>query len=646
MKWSRLALSALAGVFAMWAVVSGSMAYANPSAAQALRLAPTQKGVDYSQPSAEEADRCTIESKKLGENASAWVVYDPNGLVLRMFVDTRGDNTVDQWRYFKDGIEVYRDIDSTSNQKPDQFRWLHTGGIRWGIDQTQDGVLDVWKQISPEEVTAEVVASLAEGDANRFKRLVLTGDELKSLGLGPERDKQLAQKLEDIHTRFQKTVAEQRAVTEKTKWLQFSGTQPGVVPAGTDGATKDVEVYENVVALVETEGEHGQVHIGTLVRVGPVWRVIDVPEIVTDNTSAVAGRGFFYQPVGGQREIASGGSSEVMQDLLGQLENLDGEAGAATTEEEQAKYTMRRADLVEKIAQNAQNPQDRAMWLRQLADMMSAAVQMGQCPECPQRLDELHERLAKEGADENILAYIRFRQHTAEYAMAMQAPKAKIQEVQEKWLENLRAFVEEYPKANDAAEAMLQLGMAHEFEGDDDKAKEWFGRVVAEFPNSPAATKAAGAHRRLDSVGKTIDFKGENPAGGTIDLAKFRGKVTLIQYWATWCEPCKADMATIKELLAKYGQRFDVIGVNLDQSVKDLADYVKENRISWPQIHEAGGLDSRPANQLGILTVPTMILVDQQGRVVNRGIQAAELEREIRKLLTANAASAQRPSRR
>ena len=110
--------------------------------------------------------------------------------------------------------------------------------------------------------------------------------------------------------------------------------------------------------------------------------------------------------------------------------------------------------------------------------------------------------------------------------------------------------------------------------------------------------------------------------------------------------PSQADMATIKELLAKYGQRFDVIGVNLDQSVKDLADYVKENRISWPQIHEAGGLDSRPANQLGILTVPTMILVDQQGRVVNRGIQAAELEREIRKLLTANAASAQRPSRR
>jgi thiol-disulfide isomerase/thioredoxin len=230
--------------------------------------------------------------------------------------------------------------------------------------------------------------------------------------------------------------------------------------------------------------------------------------------------------------------------------------------------------------------------------------------------------------------------------LALQAPKAKFQEVQEKWLENLRKFVEEYPKASDAAEAMLQLGMAHEFAGDDDKAVEWFGRVVTEFPNSPGAAKAAGARRRLDAVGKQIEFQGQNPAGGTVDLAKFRGKVMLIQYWATWCEPCKADMLTIKDMIARHGQHFGVIGVNLDHSVKDLAEFVKENQLTWPQIHEEGGLDSRPANQLGILTVPTMILVDQQGRVVHRGIQAAELDREVRKLLSSNAATPPPAARR
>ena len=54
--------------------------------------------------------------------------------------------------------------------------------------------------------------------------------------------------------------------------VQFSGNKPGVVPAGTDGSTKDLRVYENVVAIVETAGKHGQVQIGTLVQVGDCWR--------------------------------------------------------------------------------------------------------------------------------------------------------------------------------------------------------------------------------------------------------------------------------------------------------------------------------------------------------------------------------------
>ena len=82
-------------------------------------------------------------------------------------------------------------------------------------------------------------------------------------------------------------------------------------------------------------------------------------------------------------------------------------------------------------------------------------------------------------------------------------------------------------------------------------------------------------------------------------------------------------MATLKELWNKYGRSFAIIGVSLDNNVKDLNAYLAENPLPWPQIYEEGGLDSRPANVLGILTVPTMILVDQQGKVVNRNIRAS-----------------------
>ncbi len=120
----------------------------------------------------------------------------------------------------------------------------------------------------------------------------------------------------------------------------------------------------------------------------------------------------------------------------------------------------------------------------------------------------------------------------------------------------------------------------------------------------------------------------------TVDLAKYAGKVVLIQYWATWCEPAKVDLAQLKELQAKYGKSgLTIIGVSLDSKPEELAEYLKTNRLPWAQIYEPGGLDSRLANEMGILTLPTMILVDKEGKVANRNIHITELDKEVGTLL-------------
>jgi hypothetical protein len=92
-------------------------------------------------------------------------------------------------------------------------------------------------------------------------------------------------------------------------------------------------------------------------------------------------------------------------------------------------------------------------------------------------------------------------------------------------------------------------------------------------------------------------------------------------------------MPTLKELWNKYGRQFAIIGISVDNNAKDLTAYLTENPLPWPQIFEQGGLDSRPANMLGIQSVPTMILVDQQGKVVSRNISAGDLEAEVKKLI-------------
>ena len=89
----------------------------------------------------------------------------------------------------------------------------------------------------------------------------------------------------------------------------------------------------------------------------------------------------------------------------------------------------------------------------------------------------------------------------------------------------------------------------------------------------------------------------------------------------------------IKALQAKFAnRRFTAIGVNLDHDKDALTSYLRSHPLSWPQLYESGGLDSRLASELGIVTLPAMIMVDRSGRVARRNIHAAELEAEIERL--------------
>ena len=623
----------------LWLVIfNAAMASAaTPTAEQALNLTPVQAGVDCDRPGAQDIPKCKITAKKINGQVG-WIVEGPDGAILRKFVDTNGDNVVDQWSYYKDGVEVYRDIDSNFNGKADQHRWFNTAGTRWGLDPKEDGTIESWKTISAEEVTAEVVAALAARDADRFARVLLSSDDLKNLGLGKSRSAELAEKIGKLSGEFKQLAARQKTVAPQTTWVQFTAGRPGIVPAGTDESTKDIRVYENVVAIVETAGKNNQLHIGTLVQAGDGWRAIDLPQEIAEGRADSAPAGFFFQASMVRRSDSSGAApGENSQKLMADLEKLDQAAAAATTPEQQAQYTTQRAELLEQIAAGTPNAEERAMWMRQLADMIFAAGQMGTYPEAVDRLKTLFEKLKKNESDKDLAAYVKFRLMMADYWRKMQDPKAnsaKVQaEIQTEWQKNLEQFLSDYPAVPDAAEVMLQLAIAQEFAGQDDDANRWYARAAKEFPDTPAGKKALGAQKRLDCEGKVLSFSGQGLSGKPVNLANFRGKVVLVQFWTLSSDQAKND-TVLKDLVAKYGRSFTIIGVNVDNnSRKELDAYLASAKLPWTQVFEEGGLDSPPANQLGILTVPTMILVDQQGKVVNRNIQAAEIEADLKKLI-------------
>ena len=611
---------------------------ANPTAKEVLQqFLPIQKGVDISTPSAKEVDRCKIRGQK-EKGMSGWIVEDPSGNVLRVFVDTKGDNVVDRWSFYKDGLEVYREVDRNANRNKDKFCWYHTAGCRVGLDQNEDGKIDAWTTISAEEVSAEVVAALATKDAARFAALILTADELKSLGLGPAKLKELSEKIAGVQAKFGQLAAQQKTVTPDTKWVQFSGTRPGIVPSGTNESTKDIRVYENAMAIVQTEQQHGQVLIGTLIEVGDVWRLIDVPTIPSGSADQIATSGFFFKTSESEEApVMVGSPDEKTQKLIDEMQGMDALLAAASTPAELAKLHARHAAIIEELASKATTEADRAMWIRQLADVVSSAVQSREYPAGIKQLELLFTSLIKHKEDRDLAGYVKFRYMTANYFLQMtiaDPPADHFTKVQTDWLKQLEQFVGEFPNIPDAAEAMLQLAYAREMSGEEKEARKWYGRIVKDFPDSRIATKAGGAQTRLESVGKTVSLQGQSASGGLIDLAKYRGQVVLIQYWATWCEPCKADMPTLKDLVSRYGESgFNILGVNLDTDAQEMSGYVEEYGLSWPQIHEDGGLDSRPANELGILTLPTMILVDKEGKVVSRNIRVAEIDGELKRLI-------------
>lgn len=617
-----------AGLTIAMICLAGSALAATPSPESALGIKPIHSEIDYEIPSPENVDRCTVTDIER-EGWVGWEVFSPDGMILRRFADTNGDKKIDLWSYFKFGVEVYRDVDGDFNGKADQYRWLGTGGTRWGIDSNEDSRIDQWKQISAEEASAEVVAALRESDPARFARLLITEKELQTLGLGKTKTEQLAAKSDRAASDFLGLAKRQSAVGPKARWVQFAASPPGIVPADTDGSTKDVMVYENAVAMFEQDSKAGQLMVGTLVKVGDAWRLVELPSVGGDGQAVAQTNGNFFTPgsLAGTTQ-ATGGMGEETQRLVTALESVDSRLATESDERVVAKLHAQRADVIEALAKNAETPTMRESWVRQLVDTLGLAVQSGSYPDGMDRLRKISRNYGDN--NESLAAYADYQAIRADYTIR-QTPDADFSEVQKWYLEALTGFVDRYPRTAETASAYLDLALSKEFEDKEKEALEFYKKVANAFPGTDAGEKAAGAARRLDSVGRRIELDGDTIDGKPFRLAALRGKPVVVHYWATWCEPCKQDTKLLRRLQASYQRAgLQLVGINVDATRESAAGYLKENPLPWVQLFEPGGLESsRLAKMLGVQTLPTMMLIDADGKVVRHNVRAAELDDEL-----------------
>ncbi len=621
---------ALVGVFLVLAGLNDAQA-APPTAEAALALEPIQKDVPYQKLSADEIARCKVVNVKDG-TWTGWAVETADGVKLRRFADTDGNKQVDMWCYYDQGIEVYRDIDADHNGKADQYRWLGTAGTRWGLDDNEDGKIDRWRQISAEELTAEVVAALGSKDADRFKRLLATETELKTAGIGDTMLKRLVKKVDAATTGFAKLAESQTAISKAARWVQFASSTPGIVPQGTDDSTHDIKVYENAVAMYDDAKKGGQLLVGTIIQTGDAWRIVDLPLIIGEDQPVAQTSGIFFTNGGNSVAVsmARGAMGAQTQELVGSLEAIDRELVEAAKPDQKADLNRRRVDVVEKLIATSTDTDERDTWMRQLVDTVSVAVQGGNYPDGLERLRKFSSELSRD--DEPLQSYVDYQIISVEL-FKRQTPEADFTKVQEWYLELLTKFIDRYPSSPEAAQAYLQLALSKEFEEKEEAALEYYTKVSQSFPGTDAGEKAAGAARRLQSKGKSIEFRGRTINGEAFDLAKLAGRPVIIHYWATWCDACKPDMKLLRQLQAKYQSAgLTIVGVNVDATRDDAVKFVKDNGAPWIHLYEDGGLESSGlAKQLGVQTLPLMLLIDQAGKVVSNNISAASLDGELAK---------------
>jgi thiol-disulfide isomerase/thioredoxin len=165
-------------------------------------------------------------------------------------------------------------------------------------------------------------------------------------------------------------------------------------------------------------------------------------------------------------------------------------------------------------------------------------------------------------------------------------------------------------------------------------ALKTFGPLLAGSTNpriKQLGESFAGKLRLLDLPGKPMEIKGALVDGKPFDPASLAGKVVLVDFWATWCGPCVAEMPNILAQYEKYHAKgFEVVGISLDQDREALTSFIAEKKIPWPILHEKEGGGEHPlASFYGITGIPQLILIGRDGNVITLNARGEKLAEQL-----------------
>ncbi|MEX1133040.1 MAG: TlpA disulfide reductase family protein [Flavobacteriales bacterium] len=133
--------------------------------------------------------------------------------------------------------------------------------------------------------------------------------------------------------------------------------------------------------------------------------------------------------------------------------------------------------------------------------------------------------------------------------------------------------------------------------------------------------------------GMAPDIRQQTPDGGTYALSDMRGKYVLIDFWASWCKPCRIENPAVKRVYDKYSKKgFEILGVSLDRSQEAWVQAIQADGLPWKHVSDLGFWNNAAAQEYGVSSIPFTVLVDKEGKIIAKGLRSQQLEAELAKI--------------
>jgi thiol-disulfide isomerase/thioredoxin len=197
----------------------------------------------------------------------------------------------------------------------------------------------------------------------------------------------------------------------------------------------------------------------------------------------------------------------------------------------------------------------------------------------------------------------------------------------------VRELQKEFPKRGEIGGLLLGVAEGWMDAGKPDKARE-LAQEVADGTNEPEIQEPAQTLlKKLGRIGKPLALKFKAIDGREVDVQAMKGKVVLVDFWATWCAPCMAELPKVKDAYARLNPKgFEIVGVSFDRERSALEKVIAAEKMPWPQHFDESAEGNKFGEEFQIASIPTMWLLDKKGNL--RELNAREnLIEKVEKLL-------------